>query len=119
MLVFYTSHNIGVTTIGVTTALMTAQATYGCAGCTGGSGSEGLLVCPPECPDADIDIAEAVEAENATTAGATNQTTTNGNMTGTYATGNTSANELGRISGTDGTVSVTGPNTETPITTIP
>jgi hypothetical protein len=48
---------------------------------TGGGGSGGLLACPLICPDADIDIAEALEAENATMAGAPNQTTTNGNTT--------------------------------------
>ncbi|MGA7369382.1 MAG: hypothetical protein WBX01_09645 [Nitrososphaeraceae archaeon] len=50
---------------------------YGTGGSGGSGGSGGLLVCPSECPDADIDIAEAVEAENATMAGATNQTNTN------------------------------------------
>jgi CBS domain containing-hemolysin-like protein len=64
------------------------------------------------------DLEEDVEAGNATTM-MINQTATNGNMTGTDATGNTSANELGRISGTDGTVNVIGPSTKTPITTLP
>jgi hypothetical protein len=54
---------------------------YGTGGSGGGGGSGGLLVCPPVCPDADVDIAEALEAGNTTTAGATNQTTTNGNTT--------------------------------------
>jgi hypothetical protein len=54
---------------------------YGTGGSGGGGGSGGLLVCPPYCSDADIDIDEAVEAENTTMAGATNQTTTNGNIT--------------------------------------
>jgi hypothetical protein len=58
---------------------------YGTGGSCGSGGSGGLLVCPPDCPDADIDIAEAVEAGNATMM--TNQTAANGNMTvGTNST---------------------------------
>lgn len=29
---------------------------YGTGGSGGGGGSGGLLVCPPKCPDADIDV---------------------------------------------------------------
>lgn len=54
---------------------------YGTGGSGGAGGRGGLLVCPPYCSDADIDIAEAVEAENTTMAGATTHTTTNGNTT--------------------------------------
>jgi hypothetical protein len=53
---------------------------YGTGGSGGSGGSGGLLVCPPDCPDADIDIAEAVEAGDTTMM--TNQTAANGNMTG-------------------------------------
>jgi len=45
---------------------------YGTGGSGGGGGSGGLLVCPPVCPDADVDVAEAAEAGNATMM--TNQT---------------------------------------------
>jgi hypothetical protein len=47
------------------------------AGQTGGSTRLG---------PADLDVDETAEAQNTTTAGATNQTTTNGNMTGTNST---------------------------------
>jgi hypothetical protein len=56
---------------------------YGTGGSGGSGGSGGLLVCPPDCPDADIDIAEAVKAGNATMM--TNETL-NENMTGTNLT---------------------------------
>jgi hypothetical protein len=47
----------------------------------GAGGSGGLLVCPPTCPDADVDLEEAIEAGDATMAEAANQTTTNVNTT--------------------------------------
>lgn len=52
---------------------------------SGGGGDSGrLLVCSSCCSDADLDIAEAVEAGN-TTIMMTNQTA-NGNITGTDST---------------------------------
>jgi hypothetical protein len=77
---------IALASVLVVTLLFQSDVTlsYGTGGYGGSGGSGGLLVCPPDCPDADIDIAEAVEADNTkntTTAGATNQTTTNGNTT--------------------------------------
>jgi hypothetical protein len=53
---------------------------YGTGGSGGRGGSGGLLVCPPVCPDADVDVAEAAGAGNATMM-MTNQTS-DGNTAG-------------------------------------
>jgi hypothetical protein len=49
---------------------------------------------------ADLDIAEAVEAENATSAGATNQTTTNGNTAEFLSIQNAKSGSLSQINAT-------------------
>jgi len=56
----------------------------------GGGGSGGLLVCPPTCPDADVDLEETVEA-------ATNQSTTNGNTTKSLAIQSAQSGSLSQI----------------------